>query len=60
MNEQVPKSFSGLEDVPRYDTVVEFVRDGKRIVFIPGNDSTCRELSIDKRERKSIEASVLY
>ena len=56
----MPKSFSRLEDVPRYDTIVESVRDGKRIVFILGSDSTCCELSIDKRGRKSTKASVLY
>ena len=54
------KSLSGLEDVPRYGTIAEFVRVGRRIVFIPDSDSAYRELSIDKRVRKSIKASVLY
>ena len=56
----MPKSLSRLEDIPRYGSVAESVRDGRRIVFIPGNDPACRELSIDKRGRKSTKASVLY
>ena len=56
----MPKSLSGLEDIPHYGTIVESVRDGRRIVFIPSSDFACRELSIDKRVRKSIKASVLY
>ena len=56
----MPKSLSGLKDVPRYGTVAEFVYDGRRIVFIPGSDSACHELNIDKRGRKSTKANVLY
>ena len=56
----MPKSLSGLEDVPHYGTIAESVCDGRRIVFIPVSDSTCRELSIDKRGRKNTKASVLY
>ena len=56
----MPKSLLRLEDVPRYGSVAEFVHDRGRIVFIPGSDLTCRELSIDKRGRKSTKASVLY
>ena len=56
----MPKSFLRLEDVPRYGSIVESVRDGGRIFFILGKDPACRELSIDKRGRKSKKASVLY
>ena len=56
----MPKSLSGLENVSRCGTIAESVRDGRRIVFIPGSDSTCCKLSIDKRGRKSTEAGVLY
>ena len=56
----VPKSLSRLEDVPRYGSVAESVRDGRRIVFIPDSDPICRELNIDKKGRKSTKASVLY
>ena len=56
----MPKSLLGFEDVPRYDTVAESVRDGRRIVFVPGSDSACRQLSINKRGRKSTKASVLH
>ena len=56
----MPKSLSGLEDVPHYGTIIESVRDGRRIVFIPGSDPACRELSIDNRGRKSTKTSVLY
>ena len=56
----MPKSLTRLEDVPRYGSVVESIRDGRRIVFIPGSDLACCELSIDKRGRKSTKASVLY
>ena len=53
------KSLSRLEDVPRYGSVAESVRDGRRIVFIPGSDPACRELSIDKRGRK-VQKPVYY
>ena len=56
----MPKSLLRLEDVPRYGSIAESVRDERKIVFIPGSDSTCRELSIDNRGRKSTKASVLY
>ena len=56
----MPKSLSGFKDVPRCGTIAKSVRDGRRIVFIPGSDSTCDELSIDKKGRKTTEASVLY
>ena len=56
----MPKSLTRLEDVPRYGSVAESIRDGRRIVFIPGSDLACCELSIDKRGRKSTKASVLY
>ena len=56
----MPKSLSRLEDVPCYDSIAESVHYGGRIIFIPGSDPTCRELSIDKRGRKSTKASVLY
>ena len=56
----MPKSLSRLEDIPRYDSIAESIHDGGRIIFIHGNDPTCRELSIDKRGRKSTKASVLY
>ena len=59
MDGRVLKSLSGLEDVPRYGTIAESVRVGRRIVFIPGSDSACRELSINKRGRKNTKASVL-
>ena len=56
----MPKSLSRFKDVPRCGTIVESVHDVRRIVFIPGSDSTCCELSIDEKGRKSTEASVLY
>ena len=56
----MPKSLSRLEDVPRYGSIAESVRDGGRIVFIPDSDPACCELSIDKRGRKSTKANVLY
>ena len=56
----MPKSLSRLEDVPRYGSVAESVRDGRRIVLIPGSDPACRELNIDKKGRKSTTTSVLY
>ena len=56
----MPKSLLGFKDVPSYDTIAESVRDGRRIVFVLGGDSTCCKLSIDKGGRKSTEASVLY
>ena len=56
----MPKSLSRLEDIPRYGSIAESIRDGGRIIFIHGSDLACCELSIDKRGRKSIKASVLY
>ena len=56
----MPKSLPGLENVSHCGTIVKSVRDGRRIVFVPGGDSTCCKLSVGKRGRKSIEASVLY
>ena len=55
----MPKSLSRLEDVPCYDSIAESVHYGGRIIFIPGSDPTCRELSIDKRGRK-VQKPVYY
>ena len=54
------KGFPRLEDLSRYGSVAESIRDGRGIVFIPGSDLACRELHIDKRGRKSTKTSVLY
>ena len=53
-------SLSRLEDVPHYAFAAESVRDGRRVVFIPGGDPTCCELNIDKRGSKNAEASILH
>ena len=54
------KSLPRLEDLSRYGSVAEFVRDRRGIVFIPGSDPACHELRIDKRGRKIIQTSILY
>ena len=54
------KGFPRLEDLSRYGSVAESIRDGRGIVFIPSSDPACRELHIDKRGRKSTKTSVLY
>ena len=56
----MPKSLPRLEEVPRYGFVAKSVPDGRRVVLIPGSDPACRELSIDKRGRKSTKTSLLY
>ena len=48
-----------FQDLKMY-LVAAPIRDGRRIVFIPGSNSTCCKLSIDKRGRKSTEVGVLY
>ena len=49
-----------FQDLKTYASAAESVRDGKRIVFIPGGDPACNELSIDKRGSKNAEASILH
>ena len=56
----MPKSLPRVEDLSRYGSVAESVRDGRGIVFIPGSDPACRKLHIDKRGRKSTKTIVLY
>ena len=56
----MPKSLPRLEDVPRYDSIAKFVRDGKGVIFVLSSDPTCREFSIGKGGRKSAKAHVLY
>ena len=53
------KSLPRPEELSRYSSVVESVRDGRGIVFIPGSDPACRELRIDKRGRK-VQKPVYY
>ena len=48
-----------FQDLKMY-LIAESVRDGRRIVSIPGNNSTCCKLGVDKRGRKNTEAGVLY
>ena len=45
------KSLPRLEDISRYGSVVESVRDGRGIVFIPGSDPACRELEEGKVQK---------
>ena len=56
----MPKSLPRLEDVPRYDSIAKFARDGKGVIFVLSDDPTCREFSIGKGGRKSVKARVLY
>ena len=60
MDERVPNSLPGLKNVSHCGTIVEFVRDGRRIVSVPGSNSTCGKLGIDKRGRKNITVGILY
>ena len=60
MDERVPNSLPGLKNVSHYDTIVESVRDGRRIVSVPGSNSTYCKLGVDKRGMKNTEAGVLY
>ena len=53
-------SLPGLKNVSHCGTIVESIRDGRRIVFVPGSNSTCCKLGVDKRGRKNIEAGILY
>ena len=53
----MPKSLSRLEDVPHYGSITESVRDGGRIVFIPGSDPAC--LALIKEEGK-VQKPVYY
>ena len=55
----MPKSLSGLENVSHYGAIAESVRDGRGIVSIPGSNSTCCKLGVDKRGRK-IQKPVYY
>ena len=55
MDGRVLNSLPGLKNVSHCGTIVEFVRDGRRIVSVPGSNSTCSKLGIDKRGRKNTE-----
>ena len=60
MDGRVPNSLPRLKNVSYCGTIVESIRDGRRIVSVPGSNPTCCKLGVDKRGRKNTEAGVLY